>query len=262
MAASYKVAIDAGHGSNTAGKRTPPMPKDIDINKDGKIDIKKGEQYREHYANVGVAYYLNRELQRCGFTTMRTGWDDDNAYNDPDTAIADRQKAIAKAKCDYCISIHFNAYGDGKSFNSAEGFGVYIHDKYPGQSKKLAEIVLKHLAGGSKQKNRGVKTDALGMCNCNSLGVKAAIICELAFMTNENEAVNLMANEDYWKECAREICKGLCEFTGVKYIEEAPEMKTIYRVQVGAFANKSNADKMLADLKKKGYDAIVVKVQK
>jgi len=262
VATSYKVAIDAGHGSNTAGKRTPPLPKDIDVNKDGKIDIKKGEQYREHYANVGVAYHLNRELQRCGFTTMRTGWDDDNAYNDPDTAIADRQKAIANAKCDYCISIHFNAYGDGKSFNSAEGFGVYIHDKYPGQSKKLAEIVLKHLAGGSKQKNRGVKTEALGMCNCNSLGVKAAIICELAFMTNEYEAVNLMANEVYWKECAQEICKGLCEFTGVKYVEETPEKKTIYRVQVGAFANKSNADKLVAELKKKGYDAIIVKAEK
>lgn len=256
--ASIKVAVDAGHGSNTSGKRTPPMPKDIDINKDGKIDIKKGEQYREHYANVGVAYYLNEELLRCGFLTMRTGWDDDNAYDDPDTTIAERQKAIKNAKCDYSISIHFNAYGDGKSFNSAEGFGVYIHNKYPGQSKKLAETVLKYLSQGSAQKNRGVKTDALGMCNCNSLGVKAAIICELAFMTNEKEAVNLMANEAYWKECAREICQGLCEYTGVKYVpENTADKKTLYRVQVGAFANKANAEKLAAELKKKGYDVII-----
>lgn len=235
------------------------MPKDIDINKDGKTDIKKGEQYREHYASVGVAYHLNKELQRCGFSTMRTGWDDDNAYNDKDTALADRQKAIAKAKCDYVVSIHFNAYGDGKSFNSAEGMGIFIHNKYPGQSKKLAETVLKYLSMGSKQKNRGIKTDALAMCNCNTMAVKAAIVCELAFMTNENEAVNLMANEAYWKECAQEICKGLCEFTGVKYVAESPEKKTIYRVQVGAFENKANADKLAAELKKKGYDAVVVK---
>lgn len=77
-----KINIDAGHGSNTAGKRTPPMPKDIKIN--NKLTIKKGEQFREHYANVGVCYYLEQELQRCGFKTMRTGWDDNNAFDDPE----------------------------------------------------------------------------------------------------------------------------------------------------------------------------------
>ena len=61
------INVDAGHGSNTAGKRTPPLPSAIDIDKDGKVDIKKGEQYREHYANVGVASLLVEELQRCGF---------------------------------------------------------------------------------------------------------------------------------------------------------------------------------------------------
>lgn len=215
---AIKINIDAGHGSNTAGKRTPPMPKDIKIN--DILTIKKGEQFREHYANVGVCYYLERELQRCGFITMRTGWNDSNAFDDPDTPLADRQKAIAKANCDYSISIHFNAYGDGKTFNSADGVGVFIHDKYPGQSKKLAETVLKHLAGGSKQKNRGVKAEALAMCNCNNMDVRAAILCELAFMTNEYEAVNLMANEVYWKECAEEICRGVCEYTGIKYVPE------------------------------------------
>jgi N-acetylmuramoyl-L-alanine amidase len=53
------------------------------------------------------------------------------------------------------------------------------------------------------------------------MDVKAAILCELAFMTNEHEAVNLMANETFWKECAQEICKGVCEYTGIKYIAES-----------------------------------------
>ena len=252
-----KIAIDAGHGSNTAGKRTPPFPKDVRVS--DKLVIKKGEQFKEHVANVGVCYYLEQELQRCGFATMRTGWNDDNAFDDPDTPLTDRQRAIALANCDYCISIHFNASGDGKSFNDAQGIGVFIHNKYPGQSKRLAEIVLKHLVGGSVQKNRGVKADALAMCNCNSLDTKAAILCELAFMTNEHEAVNMMANEAFWKECAREICQGLCEFTGVKYVpEETIEKKALYRVQIGAFANKANAEKLAAELKKKGYDATIV----
>lgn len=215
---AIKINIDAGHGTDTAGKRTPPFPKDVKIN--DKLTVKKGEQFREHIANVGVAFLLEQELKRCGFETMRTGWNDDNAFDDPDTPLADRQRTIAKANCDYSISIHFNAYGDGKTFNSAEGVGIYIHDKYPGQSKKLAEIVLKHLAGGTKQKNRGVKADALAMCNCNNMDVKAAILVELAFMTNLREATELMANEAYWKECAQEIARGVCEFTGIKYVQE------------------------------------------
>jgi len=34
-----RIAIDAGHGSNTAGKRTPPFPFDV---KRGNIIVKKG----------------------------------------------------------------------------------------------------------------------------------------------------------------------------------------------------------------------------
>lgn len=212
---AVRVNIDAGHGSNTAGKRTPPFPYDVIIN--DKITIKKGEQLREHIANAGVAYYLEQELKRCGFETRKTGWNDSNAYDDPDTPIEDRQKTVSKAKCDYSISIHFNAYGNGQEFNDAEGVGIYIHDKYPGQSKKLAETVLKHLVQGTNQKDRGVTAKALGMCNCNSLATKAAILVEVAFMTNLREAITMMANEAFWKESARKICRGICEYSGIKY---------------------------------------------
>lgn len=215
---ALKINIDAGHGSNTAGKRTPPLPRDIKIN--DKLIIKKGEQFREHIANVGVAFLLEQELKRCGFETFRTGWNDINAYDDPDTPLSDRQRAIAKADCDYSISIHFNAFGDGKSFNSANGVGIYIHDKFIGQSEKLAKSVLNKLVEGTKQTNRGITKKALAMCNCNNMDVKGAILVELAFMTNLHEATSMMANEKFWKECAVEICRGLCEYTGVKYIPE------------------------------------------
>ncbi len=215
-----RINIDSGHGANTAGKRTPPMPFDIDIEGDGKVDIKKNGQYMEHYANVGVAVLLVAELKRCGFETTQTGFDDDNPADDIDVALSIRQNAIAKTKCDYSISIHFNAFGDGTSFNSGEGVGIYIHNKYPGESEVLAQVVIKHLAGGSKQKNRGIKKKDLAICNCNALATKGAILCELAFMTNEVEATKYMSNKEFWKESAREICKGLCEYTGIKYVEE------------------------------------------
>lgn len=215
-----KIAVDAGHGYNTSGKRTPPVPRDIDFQGDGKIDVKKGDSIREHMASVGVAYLLVQELKRCGFETVQTGFDDDNPKNDDDVALKTRQTKIKNANCDYSISIHFNAYGDGKSFNTAEGLEILIHDKYNGKSEKLAKTVLKYLMNGTSQKNRGISKQSLAMCNTNSLGVKGAILTELCFMTNEREALQLMGNAGYWKESAREICKGFCDFTGIKYIEE------------------------------------------
>ncbi|MHB8128474.1 MAG: N-acetylmuramoyl-L-alanine amidase family protein, partial [Mobilitalea sp.] len=219
------INIDAGHNIDTDGKESPPMPRDIDINQDGIIDVKKGKKLKEHTANVGVANYLVDELERCGFETMRTGWndgdasDDMNPYKSESDDLVARQRSVAVASCGYSISIHFNAYSDGASFNSAQGIGIYIHDQYIEQSEKLAKVILKHLSKGSKQKNRGVTKKSLAMCNCKNLNVKGAIIVELAFMTNLREVTELMASEAYWKESAIEIAKGLCEYTGMKYIE-------------------------------------------
>ena len=68
-----KIAIDAGHGSDTSGKRTP----------DG---------YREHYANVVVANYLYDILNAnpSQFEIIRTGWNDDDYLDDKDTALSTR----------------------------------------------------------------------------------------------------------------------------------------------------------------------------
>jgi len=52
-----KIAIDAGHGSNTAGKRTPPFPYDIP-----EYGVKKGEQFREHIATAVTQQVSARPL--------------------------------------------------------------------------------------------------------------------------------------------------------------------------------------------------------
>ena len=63
------------------------------------------------------------------------------------------------------------------------------------------------------------------------------------------------------------IAKGLCKYLGVKYVpakQETPkpaepaQSDTLYRVQVGAFAVRANAEKMLDRLKKAGFTGFVV----
>lgn len=194
--AKYKVAIDAGHGSNTAGKRTP----------DG---------YREHWINVACASFCDTALKRCGIDTVRVAWDDTNAKDDEDVALATRQKIIKANGCQVSVSFHANAYGNG--WNDANGVETLISNKYPADSKKLATIVQSFLVQGTKQKNRGVKTQSLAMCNCNAMGTKASILVEIGFMTNVVEA-SLMKTDKFCREQAEEVAHGICDYLGVKYI--------------------------------------------
>lgn len=192
----YTVAVDAGHGSNTAGKRTP----------DG---------YREHWINVTCASFCEKALTRCGINVVRVAWDDGNAKNDEDVALTTRQKIIKANHCQVSVSFHANAYGDG--WNDANGVETLISNSNPADSRALANIVQAYLVQGTKQKNRGVKTQSLAMCNCNALGTKAAILVEIGFMTNKAEA-DLMKTDKFCKEQAEEVAHGICDYLGVKYI--------------------------------------------
>ena len=67
------------------------------------------------------------------------------------------------------------------------------------------------------------------------------------------------------------IARGLCKYLGVKYVpakQEPPkpaepaQSDTLYRVQVGAFAVRANAEKMLDRLKKAGFTGFIVKGKK
>lgn len=212
-----KIAVDCGHGANTPGKRTPPIPEDLDFDGDGIIDAYKGSQIREHVANVGVGEYLVEELQRCGFDVY------ESAFGDEDISLSNRQKNIKNAKSDYSVSIHFNAMGDGKTFNSSNGAGVFYYKtaSHAGDSKNLAKAVLSEILKGTPQKSIGVNgAHTFAMCKTTAMGTKASILVECAFMTNLHEMRTMMASDAFWKETAQEIAQGICNYTGVTYIEE------------------------------------------
>ena len=54
------------------------------------------------------------------------------------------------------------------------------------------------------------------------------------------------------------IAKGVCSYYGYKYIAPAD---TLYRVQVGAFREQTNAENLLGNLKEDGYEGFIVEVK-
>lgn len=190
------IALDDGHGMLTAGKRTPFIES-------------IGRYIPENEFNRAVVKYLNEELKRCGFKTLLT------APTDADTPLKDRVDAANRAKVDLFISIHYNAVdgkfdGDGKD---PEGFSAHVQSKLY-NSAKFANVALKHLAGGTVQKNRGLVQQDLYVTRETNM---PAVLFELGFMDNSREAL-LMIDVSFQKECATELARAVCEFYGVKYV--------------------------------------------
>lgn len=95
-----------------------------------------------------------------------------------------------------------------------------------------------------------------------------SVYCECEFHDTVDGAKWIV---DHTTEIGEAIAKGLCEYLGVKYVpakQETPnpaepaQGDTLYRVQVGAFAVRANADRMLEKLKAAGFAGFIVKGKK
>ena len=91
--------------------------------------------------------------------------------------------------------------------------------------------------------------------------------------TDEDKAIAAIRNylnvgnkakwtDDYIKEnFAIAITRGILNYYSMSYKAETNQTTTtgkLYRVQVGAFSVKANAEKLANELKQKGYNTIIV----
>lgn len=95
-----------------------------------------------------------------------------------------------------------------------------------------------------------------------------SVYCECEFHDTAEGAKWIV---EHTTDIGEAIAKGLCKYLGVAYVpakQEAPKPAepaqgdTLYRVQVGAFAVRANAEKMLDRLKKAGFTGFIVKGKK
>ncbi|MDD3393490.1 MAG: N-acetylmuramoyl-L-alanine amidase [Anaerotignum sp.] len=195
-----KIAIDDGHGNNTAGKRTPAFW-------DGSV-------MKENEFNAAVAELLKEELERCGFQVLMV------APEGEDVPLQTRVKRANDGGADGYISIHANAYGS--DWNEAKGIETWIYEKVPegGETWKFAESIHKKLIEATGLKDRGMKrsSDLYVLKNTKM----NAVLVECGFMTNKEEA-ELLKSTTYRRTCAVAIAKGVCAFYKKEYI---PKVKT------------------------------------
>ena len=186
-----------------------------------------------------IAVACEKYLKASGFTVKRAAAGQ-NMY----TSIEESNTWGA----DLHICIHTNA-GGGK------GCEVYT---YAGTKtrNKWAEPIYSAISAITPSSDRGLKT-----ANYAELkGTKCpCVYCECEFHDNETLAKWIIEHTD---DIGKAIASGICKAEGVTLktgtASTTASSSKLYRVQVGAFSVKSNADAYLEKLKKAGFDGFIV----
>lgn len=184
-----KVCLDAGHGMNTAGKRTPPYP--------------DGTQIREAEQNYAVMELVKKYLEHNGVEVVVT-----NSDKNKDMPLSERVEKANKSGADLFVSIHKNAY-TGTWQDKAKGIETFVYKK-GGKAEKYANNVQKELVADTKMNDRGVKEGNLYVLRKTKM---PAILVELGFMDYKPEA-DQMRDKEWHKKYAKAIVKGIMKAQG------------------------------------------------
>lgn len=198
-----------------------------------------------------------RQLKQLGHTVYDCTCEDGTSQANVLTKIVNACNAHA---VDLDVSIHFNSGAGGKNGNGkTTGVEVLIYNDVS-TAKETAKKVCESIAQLG-YKNRGVKyrSDLYYLRKTDA----AAMLIECCFVDDKDD-VKLY---DY-KSMAAAIVYGITGKrvdqtdegeSSVQNESQSGSTEQMYRVQVGAYRSKSNAESMQARLKKAGFDAVIVK---
>lgn len=234
----FKIAIGAGHGINTAGKRC-----------DVRLDPK---QTREWTLNSRICNKITELLKSYdGYELLRT--DDTTGKND--VPISTRTSNANKFNADFYLSIHHNA---GVNGGSGGGVVAFRHPNAGANTEawqnELYNAIIKHTG------LKGNRATPIATANFQVLRetIMPAVLIECGFMDSKTD-VPIILTDDFADKVAKACVEVIVAKGGLtKKKVEQPADKKLHRVQVGAFASADNAKKLQAKLKADGYDAIIV----
>lgn len=251
-----KICFIVGHGKSKNGGYDSGA-----VSKDGKFHefkiAKKIAKYAQTYYN---ATYVEQA---------------DCMNYDGDLYLSDRIKKVNASNYDFIAEIHLNAGG-------GTGTECY-YSKGSSKGQKYADVISKQIAADLdvKQRSNG-KDDGGDKTKLNSSGSdyfgiirqteSTAVLIETVFIDTASDLAKVNTLEGQ-KKCGVAIAKAVAEVRGAKKKAVANSATTtkpsttastslLYRVQVGAYSDTTNAKKQLDKVKKAGFEAIVVKVDK
>ena len=220
-----KVFIGVGHGGSDPGA--------------------VANNTKEKDLNLSIALACRDMLEKHGVSVKMS------RTKDEDDPLSEEIRECNAYSPALAVDIHNNA-----SNGSGDGAEVFYHHG-GGKGKTLAENILAEIVKVG-QNSRGAKTrknsngkDYYGFIRETSC---PAVIVECAFVDNASD-LKILATESQRKSMGEAIAKGILKSLGVEFQGE----KGHWKVQVGAYLYRENAEAMHKKLKAVGFDAFIVK---
>ena len=232
----FKIAYGAGHNRHTSGKR---LPQTLDP-----------EQTREWILNDRVArYFAQAAGEYEDVELLRV----DDPAGEAAVDLSQRCRMANAWSADFCLAIHHNA---GIGLGAGGGIMAF---SYPGSSAgaRYRDAIYGACieAGGLRGNRSSPKTTADFLVLRQTAA--PAVLMEYGFMDSRTDAPVILT-EEYAKLVAYATMEGIAKIVGLRRKQAAVNAPVRFRVQVGAFADRENAQKQAEKLMELGFAAVVV----
>lgn len=239
--AKFKIAYCAGHHLGN--------PKGVNKSM-GFGSIREwtlNDRVADHFAEA-AKQYENVELLRTDDPTGKTLID-----------IPERCAAANKWGADLYIDMHHNGGADGTSAGGVVAFSRPEDEKSGEYAEAIYNAVI---AAGGLRGNRATPLQTTTNFQTFREADMPAVLMEYGFMDSKVDTP-VIVTEAYSVLVAYATMEGIAKAAGLKKkAEEVPaepeESDTIYRVQVGAYTVKANAEAMLKKLEAAGFEGFIV----
>ena len=219
-----------------------------------KVYLSPSDQTNNAYAygNTTEAIQCGKIAEACKIALERSGVEVMVGQYD---TMANRCKASDGFGANLHVPIHTNAY-NGK----VSGTRMFCYNSN-GEGYRACKSIFNVLAPLTPGKSENISVNA-------KLFEVRAPSAPTAYSEVDFHDVPSVAKwiVEHTTDIGEAIAKGICNYLGVSFKEpKQPENHasgaTIYRVQVGAYTQKANAEKMLESLKKNGYKGFIVEAK-
>jgi N-acetylmuramoyl-L-alanine amidase len=223
-----RIVLDAGHGGKDSGA--------------------VGNGLKEKDLTLTIVKHIGRLLSEYEGVEVHYTRTDDR-----DLSLSERAEIANKLNAEYFISVHVNS-GGATGFESCI-FNGNVDRKTIAYQNVIHREIMKAIGN---VRDRGKKRADCAVLQETKM---PAILTENLFIDNPNDATKLKS-EQFLLQIAYGHVQGLEKAFGLKkkakpQMEENLSDQKIYSVQVGAFTERENAERLMNELKKKGYPAFI-----
>lgn len=184
---------------------------------------------------------------------------------DKTVSLSDRTNAANSWGADFYLSIHINSGG-------GTGFESYVYPAASSQTKKYQKSIHEEIIRQIDLRDRGQKQANFHVLRESHM---PAILTENGFIDNATDA-NKLKSSSYINKIARGHVNGLAKALNLhkkaggsgsngstsnssNKNKQKTDPNTLYRVQIGAFGNRKNAEELAERARKAGFPVYITR---